>query len=217
MPDQDPTAQNVRPRDTEHPDPSLPIILPDTEQPIEWGGDLNAWCRREHEKQLQRDARLDFSPIVKEHPKLWRPDPDWEIWLFMSLDEYAAKSVLRQVRNFSRRKTRKPIWVSLNSAGGLAGAGIAIYSLLREMVVKGFEVSVMVYGCGNSAASLALQAASEGRRFIKPEGWILIHSPRWSSPQPATRDDRRMVRQMKRQFCEIYAGRTGKSVDRPDA
>ena len=102
----------------------------------------------------------------------------------------------------------------MNSCGGLAPAGIAIYSLLREAVRNGFEVNVMVYGIGNSAASLVVQAASPGRRFIMTDGWMLIHSPYWSGSEPPTRDERRKVRQMKRQFCAIYAARTGKTVDR---
>ena len=120
---------------------------------------------------------------------------DWEISLVgSSIDESAAAYVLKRLRLFARRRTRQPIWVSTASAGGLAGAGIAIYSLLREAVADGFEVNVMVYGLGNSAASLIVQAASAGRRFIMPDGWMLIHAPYWSSPTPPTRDDRRMVR-----------------------
>ena len=44
--------------------------------------------------------------------------------------------------------------------------------------------------------------------------WMLIHAPYWSGAEGPTRDERRKVRQMKRQFCAIYAARTGKTVDR---
>ena len=79
---------------------------------------------------------------------------------------------------------------------------------------NGFDVNVMVYGLGNSAASLVVQAASPGGRFITADAWMLIHAPYWSGAEAPTRDERRKVRQMKRQFCAIYAARTGKTVDR---
>ena len=197
--------------------PPHPVLRPvptrssSRREPVET---VDAWVRRVGLEDRRRRARLDFSPPVGEQPTRWAPDPDWEIQLFIALDEVAAECVLRDLRRFSRRRQRRPIWVSTNSAGGLAGAGIAIYSLLREALQQGFEVNVMVYGLGNSAASLVVQAASEGGRFIAPDAWMLIHAPYWSSPRPPTRDDRRQVRQMKRQFCEIYAARTGKTVDR---
>ena len=185
-----------------------PFVVPEAVETVD------DWIRRCSQEDRRRRARLDFSPPVGERPTRWAPDPDWEIQLFIALDEVAAECVLRDLRRFGRRRRRQAIWVSTNSVGGLAGAGIAIYSLLREAVQQGFEVNVMVYGLGNSAASLIVQAASPGGRFMTLDAWMLIHAPYWSSPRPPTRDDRRQVRQMKRQFCEIYAARTGKTVDR---
>lgn len=85
------------------------------------------------------------------------------LWRFCVVSALASRTKCRRVRD--------------SSASGLAGAGIALYSVLREAVAKGVEVNVTVYGLGNSAASLVVQAVSEGCRFMTTDAWMLIHSP----------------------------------------
>ena len=183
---------------------------------VPYYSDLDRYCRRINAERLERERQtLDFSPHYKSPPKIWKPDDDRLLALFMSIDPLCAAMTYEFLRKMTVGSWKdEPIWLSVNSYGGHAQSGVAMYESIREVVQRGVRVSVMVYGYGNSAASLVVQAASEGCRFAMESSWMLIHPPKWIGKQPPNAGERKHVRQFRKRMCEIYAARSGKTVDR---
>ncbi len=68
----------------------------------------------------------------------------------------------------------KPITVMINSPGGSADSGFAIYDILRFIKPP---VRTVVNGMCASAAVLVLLAAEKNSRFSLPESRFLLHQP----------------------------------------
>lgn len=68
----------------------------------------------------------------------------------------------------------KPITVMINSPGGSADSGFAIYDMLRFIRPP---VITVVNGLCASAAILVLLATDKSRRFSLPESRFLLHQP----------------------------------------
>lgn len=69
---------------------------------------------------------------------------------------------------------KKPVTVLINSPGGSADAGFAIYDLLRFVKPP---VTTVVNGLCASAGILIHLAADKKRRFCMPEARFMIHQP----------------------------------------
>lgn len=106
-----------------------------------------------------------------------------------------------------------PLKVRLNSGGGIASEGQAIYHILKDY--PGF-VTIEVEGVAASAASLIAMA---GDKIIMRAGaWMLVHDPAsMFTNGRGTADDHQgaasMLNKIGTGYAEIYAGRTGKSVE----
>lgn len=118
----------------------------------------------------------------------------------------------RQVRGMLEGM-RGPLTVRLNSGGGIASEGQAIYTILKDYPDP---VEVQVEGVAASAASLIAMA---GDRIIMRMGaWMLIHDPAslWSSGR-GTADDHAqtaaMLAKIADGYAEIYAAASGRSLD----
>ncbi len=73
-----------------------------------------------------------------------------------------------------QRDAKKPITVMINSPGGSADAGFAIYDLLRFIKPP---VITVVNGLCASAGILIQLATDKKRRFCLPEARFMIHQP----------------------------------------
>ncbi|WP_273687085.1 head maturation protease, ClpP-related [Ketogulonicigenium vulgare] len=102
-----------------------------------------------------------------------------------------------------------PLTVNINSGGGIATEGQAIYTLLKDYAG---EVTVVVNGIAASAASLIAMAGDD---IVMPLGAILmIHDPAtWAVDGRGTEDDHlkaaKQLRVMANSYAAIYAARAG--------
>lgn len=107
----------------------------------------------------------------------------------------------------------RPVTVHLNSGGGVATDGQAIYALLKAY---GGRVTLIVEGCAASAASLIAMAGAE---IILTDGaWLLLHDPAtpWTDGRGTPDDHAKTAQQLELiagGYAEIYARRSGNSVD----
>jgi ATP-dependent protease ClpP protease subunit len=127
---------------------------------------------------------------------------------FWGEDSFTAKDVQEQLA-----KIKGPVEVHLNSGGGSATDGQAIYAILKA---HPYRVTVIVEGCAASAASLIAMAGAE---IVLTDGaWLLLHDPAtpWTDGR-GTPDDHAKTAQMLDQiavaYAEIYARRSGLSVE----
>ena len=118
---------------------------------------------------------------------------------------------LRELASDSNR----PITLYMNSAGGNVTDGLAIHDVIRHLVTRGIEVTVIVQGMAYSMGSIVLQAASTGRRLAFPHSWIMIHEPaKWAGWQSTTAAAQHLERlkQMQDQIYRILSSRSGKPL-----
>lgn len=99
----------------------------------------------------------------------------------------------------------EPVAVEVNSIGGVAAEGVAIYNLLRAR-----KVTATVTGQAYSAASFILMAADHVT--MQAGATLMIHAP-WRLTLGNAEEHRRSVAHldtMTKQYAAIYAARAGK-------
>lgn len=104
------------------------------------------------------------------------------------------------------------ILVNIRSTGGDVNDAILIYEALRS---TGAHITTCCYGYTASAATIVAQAASENRRLIAPSSLYLIHKSLCSTEGNAEelQNEVEMLRQTDSRLAEIYATRSGRSIE----
>lgn len=90
------------------------------------------------------------------------------------VDDKMLKEATVRCLAMEQKDGKKPITVFINSPGGSADAGFAIYDLLRFIKPP---VITVVNGLCASAGILIHLAADKKRRFCLPESRFMIHQP----------------------------------------
>ena len=136
------------------------------------------------------------------------------VYLIGDIDKDSAKAVIERLRELAN-DSRKPIRLFINSAGGNVTDGLALHDAIRQLVVEGFQITIIVQGMAYSMGSIVLQAASPGGRLAFPHSWIMIHEPaKWAGWQSTTAAAQHLdrLKQMQAQIYHILADRSGKSL-----
>ncbi|MFW6208544.1 MAG: ATP-dependent Clp protease proteolytic subunit, partial [Spirochaetota bacterium] len=95
------------------------------------------------------------------------------ILLSGEINKELAERVIRQLI-LLESKSDEPIKVFIDSPGGDADAGFAIYDMMRFIKP---EVYIVGMGLVASAAAIILLAAPKDRRIALPNSHYLIHQP----------------------------------------
>ena len=85
-----------------------------------------------------------------------------------------ARMVITQLLVLEAENPKEPVRVFINSPGGAADSGFAIYDMLKFIEP---EVKTVCSGLVASAASIILLGARKENRFSLPNSRILIHQP----------------------------------------
>jgi ATP-dependent Clp protease, protease subunit len=137
-----------------------------------------------------------------------------DVYLIGDIEKDSARSVIERLRELAN-DNRRPIRLYINSAGGNVTDGLALHDVIRQLVLEGIEITIIVQGMAYSMGSVVLQAASPGRRFAFPHSWIMIHEPaKWAGWQSTTAAAQHLdrLKQMQGQIYRILAERSGKSL-----
>lgn len=104
------------------------------------------------------------------------------------------------------------IVVNIRSTGGDVNDALLIYEALRA---TGAHITTRCYGYTASAATIVAQAASEGCREVAPSTLYLIHNSLCSTEGNADelQAEVEMLRETDSRLAEIYATRSGRSVE----
>lgn len=107
----------------------------------------------------------------------------------------------------------RPITVLINSPGGSADSGFAIYDLLRFVRPP---VQTVVNGLCASAGILVHLAADRDSRFAMPESRFMIHQPSTAGQGTASDLDitAREVIKLRERYISIIAAATGRDPER---
>ena len=137
-----------------------------------------------------------------------------DVYLIGDIEKDTARSCIERLRELAGENDR-PITLYINSAGGNVTDGLAIHDVVRHIVSRGIEVTIIVQGMAYSMGSIVLQAASDGRRLAFPHSWIMIHEPaKWAGWQSTTAAAQHLERlkQMQDQIYKILSTRSGKPL-----
>jgi ATP-dependent Clp protease protease subunit len=156
----------------------------------------------------------DLVDAVKEIVRKEQPERLRDVYLIGDIEKDSARAVIERLRELAN-DNRRPIRLYINSAGGNVTDGLALHDAIRQLVLDGVELTVIVQGMAYSMGSVVLQAASPGRRFAFPHSWIMIHEPaKWAGWQSTTAAAQHLdrLKQMQGQIYRILAERSGKSL-----
>lgn len=129
------------------------------------------------------------------------------------IDHKLTSRVIAQLLHLDAADPKKPIKIFINSPGGSADDGFAIYDMIRFVRPR---VRIISAGLSASAATVIMLGAKKEDRLAMPNARIMIHQPSMQSFGPAE-DLRRTAEQilkLRQRINELYAQETGQSLDK---
>jgi ATP-dependent Clp endopeptidase proteolytic subunit ClpP len=94
------------------------------------------------------------------------------VFLGQEVDDQVANLIISQMLFLEANDPEKDIYLYINSPGGQAYAGMAIYDVMQHVAP---DVSTVCVGMGMSAAAMILCGGAAGKRFALPNARIMIH------------------------------------------
>ena len=127
------------------------------------------------------------------------------------IEDDVANLVIAQLLYLQNENAEAAISIYINSPGGVITSGMAIYDTMQFV---GCDVSTYCLGQAASIAAVLLAAGTKGRRFVLPNGRILIHQP-WGGARGTATDisiQAEEILRMRARLNEILAHHTGQPL-----
>ncbi len=134
------------------------------------------------------------------------------VFLGQEVDDQIANLIITQMLYLEAQDPDKDIALYINSPGGMAYAGMAIYDVIQHVRP---EVSTICVGMGMSAAAMILCGGAPGKRLALPNSRIMIHQGS-AGTRGAPSDMEIQLREVlatTRRMAEIIAHHTGRALD----
>jgi len=176
---------------------------------------------RLEEKTLVEDRVKLYMPIVVEQTA--RGERAYDIYsrllkerlIFIGgpIEDEMANLIIAQMLYLEYEDPEKEIQLYVNTPGGSATAGLAIYDTMQYMRAP---VSTICVGLAASAGAIILAGGTKARRFALPYSRMMIHQP-WGGAQGSVTDlgiqtkEFMAVRQI---LNEVLVKHTGQQLDR---
>src|SRR5579859_949249 len=131
------------------------------------------------------------------------------VFLGQEVDDQIANLLIAEILYLDAQDPDKDIYLYINSPGGLAYAGMAIYDVMQHVQA---DVSTICVGMGMSAAAMILCGGSTGKRLALPSSKIMIHQGS-AGARGAPTDMEIQLREVMsttRRMVEIIAHHTGR-------
>lgn len=134
------------------------------------------------------------------------------VFLGDEVNSQTANVVVAQLLFLANEDPKKDIKLYINSPGGSVYDGLAIIDTMNYVKP---DVQTIGIGLQASMGSMLLACGAKGKRFALPNSRIMIHQPS-SGTQGKVTDQEITLREsvyVKKRLIEIFAERTGKSVE----
>src|SRR5215469_13281245 len=135
------------------------------------------------------------------------------VFLGQEVDDQVANLIISQMLFLEAQDNKKDISLYINSPGGVAYAGMAIYDVMQHVEP---DVSTICVGMGMSAAAMILCGGTPGKRFALPNARIMIHQGT-AGTKGAPRDMEIHLREVlatTKRMAEIIAFHTGQPLEK---
>lgn len=135
------------------------------------------------------------------------------IFLGSAIDDGVANSIIAQLLFLDSQNSKEDIKLYINSPGGVVSSALAIYDTMQY--VKS-DVQTICVGLAASGAALLLSAGAKGKRFILPNGEVLIHQVMGGTQGQATDIDihAKHILKLKDKLNKIMAKHTGQRIEK---
>jgi ATP-dependent Clp protease protease subunit len=134
------------------------------------------------------------------------------VFLGQEVDDQIANLIIAELLYLEAEDPERDISLYINSPGGLAYAGMAIYDVVQHIRP---DVSTVCVGMGMSAAAMVLAGGAPGKRLALPSAKIMIHQGS-AGARGAPRDmeiQLREVLSMTRRMAEVFSHHTGRPLE----
>jgi ATP-dependent Clp protease, protease subunit len=134
------------------------------------------------------------------------------VFLGQEVDDQIANLLVAEILYLEAQDPDKDIYLYINSPGGMAYAGMAIYDVMQHVRP---EVSTICVGMGMSAAAMILCGGAAGKRLALPSAKIMIHQGS-AGARGAPRDMEIHLREVMattQRMAQIIAHHTGRPLE----
>lgn len=134
------------------------------------------------------------------------------VFLTGGINDAVANTVIAQLLYLQSADPKKDIYMYINSPGGAAYSGLAIYDTIQRLKCN---VSTICVGTAASAASLILCSGTKGKRLSLPHSVIHIHQPLGGAEGQASDIEisAREILRLKDVYAQLIAKHSGKDLD----
>jgi ATP-dependent Clp protease, protease subunit len=134
------------------------------------------------------------------------------VFLGTEVEDNSANLITAQLLFLEAEDPEKDINLYINSPGGSAYAGMAIYDTMQYVRPA---VSTVCVGIGMSAAAMILAGGAPGKRFALPNAKIMIHqgSAGYRGTPADIQIAAREILSMTERMARIIAAHTGQSYE----
>jgi ATP-dependent Clp protease, protease subunit len=156
---------------------------------------------------VESDGRLERSFDI--YSRLLR---ERIVFLGQEVDEQIANVIVAPLLFLEAEDPQQDIALYVNSPGGSAYAGMAIYDAMQHVRP---DVSTICYGIGMSAAAMITTGGAHGKRFALPHAKLMIHqgSAGYRGTPADIQIAAKEVAATTRQMAEIIARHAGRDVE----
>src|SRR5258706_10133384 len=156
---------------------------------------------------LEQDGRMERSFDI--YSRLLR---ERIVFLGQEVNDDIANLIAAQLLFLDAEQPGKDIYLYVNSPGGVAYAGMAIYDAMQYVQS---DVSTVCLGMGMSAAAMILCGGAAGKRYALPNAKIMIHQGS-AGTRGAPTDMEIHLREVlatTKRMAEIIAHHSGRPLD----
>lgn len=135
------------------------------------------------------------------------------IFLGSGIDDGVANAVIAQLLFLDSQNAKEDIKLYINSPGGVVSSALAIYDTMQYVKA---DVQTICVGLAASGAALLLSAGAKEKRFILPNGEVLIHQVMGGTQGQATDIDihAKHILKLKDKLNKIMAKHTGQKIEK---
>ena len=133
------------------------------------------------------------------------------VLIFGGIEPKLTREVVKQLLLIDAINSEKPIKVYVNSPGGIADDGFAIFDVMRFVKAP---VTVIVTGLAASAGTIIMIGAPKERRFVLPHSRIMLHQPSVGIRGTASDIEisAKEILRLRKKANELFAAETGHPI-----
>ncbi len=136
------------------------------------------------------------------------------IFLGGSVDDSTANLIIAQLLFLSNEDSKSDIHFYINSPGGAITAGLAVYDTMQFLRC---DVATYCVGQAASMGAVLFAGGASGKRYMLPNGRVLLHQPLISGVMEGTATDldieAREILRLRQRLYNIISAHTGKKAE----